>query len=64
MTNFDWTCLKSTTMIYPYAAGGYKFGQFKIMLKNTLKMIETLANWYLSESTQRDLSNEYQHDMV
>ena len=27
-------------------------------------MTETLANWYSSESTQRELSNEYQHDMV
>ena len=27
-------------------------------------MTETLANGYLSESTQRELSNEYQHDRV
>ena len=27
-------------------------------------MIETLANGYSSESTQRELSNEYQHDRV
>ena len=27
-------------------------------------MIETLANGYSSESTQRGLSNEYQHDRV
>ena len=27
-------------------------------------MTETLANGYSSESTQRDLSNEYQHDRV
>ena len=27
-------------------------------------MTETLANGYSSESTQRELSNEYQHDMV
>ena len=27
-------------------------------------MIETLANAYSSESTQRELSNEYQHDRV
>ena len=27
-------------------------------------MTETLANWYSSESTQRELSNEYQHDSV
>ena len=46
----------------PYAAGGY-FGQYKIMLKN-LKMTETLANGYSSESAQQDLSNAYQHDGV
>ena len=27
-------------------------------------MIETLAHWYLSESAQWELSNEYQHDGV
>ena len=27
-------------------------------------MIETLANGYSYESTQRELSNEYQHDRV
>ena len=27
-------------------------------------MTETLANGYLSESTQRELSNEYQHERV
>ena len=27
-------------------------------------MVETLANGYSSESTQRELSNEYQQDMV
>ena len=27
-------------------------------------MTETLANGYSSESTQRELSNEYQHDSV
>ena len=35
----------------------------KIMQK-TGKMTETLANGYSSESTQQELSNEYQHDMV
>ena len=34
----------------PYAVGGY-FGQYKIM-QNSLKMTETLANGYSSESTQ------------
>ena len=29
-----------------------------------LKMTETLANGYSSESTQRELSNEYLHDRV
>ena len=29
-----------------------------------LKMTETLANGYSYESTQRELSNEYQHDRV
>ena len=27
-------------------------------------MTETLANGYSSESTQRELSNEYQHDRI
>ena len=27
-------------------------------------MTETLAHGYASESSQRELSNEYQHDMV
>ena len=48
--------------INPYAAGGY-FVQYKI-LQNTLKMTETLAYWYSSESTQRDLFNEYQYDRI
>ena len=37
------------------------FGQYKIMRKTWI-MTETLANGYTSESTQRELSNEYQHD--
>ena len=32
--------------------------------KKREKMIETLACWYSSESTQQELSNEYQHDRV
>ena len=32
--------------------------------KKTEKMTETLAHGYSSESTQQELSNEYQHDMV
>ena len=34
------------------------------MMQKTLKMTETLANGYSSESTQLELSNEYQHDRV
>ena len=45
-----------------YAAGG-KFGKYK-MVQKTWKMAETLAYGYSSESTQWELSNEYQHDMV
>ena len=44
-------------MINPYAAGS----QYKIMKE---KMTENLANGYSSESTQQELSNEYQHDRV
>ena len=32
--------------------------------KNLEKIIETLANGYSSESTQQELSNEFQHDRV
>ena len=46
----------------PYAAGG-QFRQYKMIFKN-LKMSETQAYGYSSESTQRELSNEYQHDRV
>ena len=34
------------------------------MMQKTLQMTETLANGYSSESAQRELSNEYQHDTV
>ena len=34
------------------------------MMHKTCQMTETLAIGYSSESTQRDLSNEYQHDRV
>ena len=34
------------------------------MMQKTLKMTETLAYGYSSESAQRELSNEYQHDRV
>ena len=32
------------------------------MMQKNLKMIETLAHGYSSESTQQELFNEYQHD--
>ena len=47
---------------HPYAAGGW-FGQRKMMQKNW-KMYETLAHRYSFESTQFELSNEYQLDRV
>ena len=34
------------------------------MMQNPLKTTETLAYRYFSESTQKELSNEYQHDRV
>ena len=37
--------------------------QYKMMHK-TWKMTETLVHGYSSESTQRELFNEYQHDRV
>ena len=46
----------------PYGAVGYFF-QYKIMQKSQ-KMVETLAYGYSSESTQWELSNEYQHGRV
>ena len=48
--------------VNPYAAGGY-FGQYKMMQK-IWKMIETLGNGYSSDSTQWELSNEYQYNRV
>ena len=45
----------------PYA-GGY-FDQYKMMRKSW-KMIETPAHGYSSHSSQWELSNEYQYDMV
>ena len=35
-----------------------------ILSKKPAKMTETLTHGYSSESTLRDLSNEYQHDGV
>ena len=34
------------------------------MMKKPWKMSEPLARWYSSDSTQRELSSEYQHDRV
>ena len=49
-----------------YAAAGnwYElYDQYK-MLQNTLKKSDTSGIWYTSESTQWELSNEYQYDRV
>ena len=47
------------TVFNPYTAGG----QYKMMQKYW-EMTETLARGYSSESTQQELSNEYQHGRV
>ena len=39
------------------------FVEYKMMQKK-LKVTETMAHGYSSESTQRELSNEYQHSKV
>ena len=44
--------------INSYAAGAL-FGLYKIMQRK-LKLTENLAHLYSSESTQRELSNEYE----
>ena len=49
-------------MLNPDDAGG-KFCQYKMMPKSC-KITETLAFGYSYESTQQELSNEYQHDRV
>ena len=46
----------------PYTAGG-QFGKYK-KLQKSFKMTETLINGYSSESSQQELSKEYQHDRV
>ena len=38
-------------------------GRYKMMRKSR-RITVTLVNWYSSKSTQRELSNEYQHDQV
>ena len=62
-------CNKSCSTSFPcrlgvnlYAAGRL-FGKYKMMQK-PIKMAETLANGYSSESTQLGLSNGYQHDRL
>ena len=55
-----WTCYKS--VLNPYAAGA-QFDYYK-MIQKTYKMTETLAHGHSFESTQQELSNEYQHDRV
>ena len=62
---FSWLCswyIPNKASFQPYAAGGY-VGQYKIMQKSW-KITETLAYGYSYESTQWELSNEYQHDRV
>ena len=54
-----WNLICPACYFYPYAAGGYTK-----LYKRTKKMTETLANGYSFKSTQRELSNEYQHDRV
>ena len=34
------------------------------MMQKKKKKTETQAHWFSSESTQKELSNEYQHDRV
>ena len=48
--------------VFPLAADG-EFGLYNMMQKNW-KMTETLTCGYSYDSTQRDISNEYQHDRV
>ena len=55
-------CWGSAVSYSTYAAGGL-FGHYKMMQKSW-RMTETLAHWYSSESTQQELSNEYQHDSI
>ena len=50
-------CRITPKELNPYA------GQYE-MRQTTLKMNKTQAHKYSSESTQRELSNEYQHDRV
>ena len=49
-------------MFNPHAAGA-NLANTKLC-KKPKKMTENLTHGYLSENTQRELSNDYQHDRV
>ena len=55
------TCIVDNTLTRMLLVG-YIY-QYKMMQKSW-KMTEILAYGYSSESAQRELSNEYQHDRV
>ena len=55
--------LENDVYINPYAAGGL-FGQNKMMQKTWKNDWNPVAHGYSSESAQRELSYEYQHDRV
>ena len=62
---FHWVLGRSSIgrwLVNPHAAGD-KFCQYKNDEK-TSEITDTLANGYSSESTQRELSHEYQHHRV
>ena len=54
-------CLLIEKRLNTYAAGG-EFGHYN--MQTCWKMTETLTHGYSSESTQRELSNKYQHERV
>ena len=56
-------CLLSTVLTLTLLVA-YLAIKYKIMQKNPEKLTEALAHGYSSESTHRELSNEYQHDRV
>ena len=55
--------LSHHAFLNPYAAGDYNLANTK-WCKKPEKMTVTLTNGYSSESPQRELLNEYQHDRV
>ena len=55
--------ITQTLLSYSYAAGD-QFGQCKMMQKNNTQNDPNLVNGYSSDSTQRELANENQHDRV